>query len=263
MAIAQHIVLRLADSRVVAPSSAARRLVARVVLEQGRGDGLLAFGLADTHQHLLVACSREAAGQLARRVEISLVRRLGLEVGFAPAHVEPVVDGRHLGRAFPYVLKQCAHHGLEWDPLHEGSNLPDLLGLRLLGAYSAANVRRPLPRVGRSDLVACLGLETLEPADGPPDQIFTAALAATALPDLSSKTGASVDARRAVVQLAGSRLRARELGSLLGVSDRAVHHLRRRRPADPRLLQAMRLQLGLIGHRAGATSPRDRPFSTE
>lgn len=62
-----------------------------------------------------MACGRDEAGQLARRLEISLAQKLSLEVRFVPAHFKAVDDGRHL-RAFIYVLEQNAHHGLEWDP---------------------------------------------------------------------------------------------------------------------------------------------------
>ena len=188
MALGQHIVVRLADSRVIAPAAVERRRVARSVLELCRGHELLAFGLADTHLHLLVACDREAAGQLARRVEISLAQRLCLDVRFVPAYFKSVDDGRHLYRAFTYVLEQSTHHGLEWDPLHEASNLPDLLGLRVLGAYTAVAVRRRLPRIKRPDLLACMGLDELQPMDGPLEHAVGATLAAAGLPDLSGKS---------------------------------------------------------------------------
>jgi hypothetical protein len=103
MSIGQHIVLRLADHRVIAPDPAARRQVARSVLGIGRGQGLLSFRLADTHLHLLAACDRDEAGQLARRVEISLAQKLSLDVSFVPAYFKAVDDGRHLYRAFLYV----------------------------------------------------------------------------------------------------------------------------------------------------------------
>jgi hypothetical protein len=80
--------------------------LASIILGQGRAHDLLAFGLADTHPHLLTPKSREEAGELVRRVEISLVKRLRLEVGFATPYFKPILDGAHLYRAFTYVLEQ-------------------------------------------------------------------------------------------------------------------------------------------------------------
>jgi hypothetical protein len=259
MALGQHIVFRLADNRVIAPSPEERRQVARAVLELAREDELLAFGLADTHLHLLAACLREAGGQLARRLEISLVQQLSLEVGFVPAYLKSVDDGSHLYRAFSYVLEQSTHHGLAWDPLHEASNLPDLLGMRLLGAYTAATVRRRLPRITRQDLLSCMGISELQPCDGPAELVPLAALAAAGLSNLAGKRPEAVAARRAVAQLVGDCLPPVQLAGLLGLTERAVRHLRRQ-PMDPRLLQAIRLQLGLMRHRAQALRTRELPF---
>lgn len=59
-----------------------RREIARVVLEQGRRDGLRVFSLPDTHLHLLAQCEARAAGLLNRRLESSLKQRLDLDVSF-------------------------------------------------------------------------------------------------------------------------------------------------------------------------------------
>jgi hypothetical protein len=261
MPLAQHLCLRLVDNRVIAPTPHQRRVVARVVLEQGRRHGLLAFGLADTHLHLLATCSRPAAGQLARRVELGLTHRLRVEVGFAAAYIKPVSDGAHLRNTFIYVLEQCAHHGLPWDPLHEASNLPDLLGLRPLGAYTAANVRRALPRVTRETLLACMRLIDLQPADGPLEHLVVAVVAVTGVEALAGRSTAQATARHLAVCVAGHARPAPSIAALLGVSTRTIHALRGQ-PADPRLLQAVRLQLGLIQHRAAALERRELPFTT-
>jgi len=258
MALGQHIVLRLVDNRVIAPCAEKRRWVARAVLELARGDELLAFGLADTHLHLVAACAREAAGQLARRVEISLVQRLSLDVGFVAAYLKPVDEGRHLYRAFTYVLEQNTHHGLSWDPLHEASNLPDLLGMRLLGIYTAATVRRRLPRVTRNDLLSCMGIDELQPLEGPAELVPAAARAAAGLTSLNGKSRETVGARRAMVYLL-RHLPPAELSARLGVTVRTLRDLRRA-PADPRLVQAIRLQLGLMQHRTEALRGQQLPF---
>lgn len=261
MTLGYHLCLKLDDNRVIAPTPAERRVVASTILEHGERFDLLAFGLADTHPHLLAPRPREDAGELARRVEISLVKRLKLDVGFARPYFKPVVDGSHLNRAFIYILEQNAHHGLEWDPLHEASNLPDLLGLRDLGRYTAANVRRHLPRMTRSRLLDCLRLNELEPQSEPLEHLPLAAMAALGLPDLVGQRTRVVSARQAIIQLAGTRLKSRELAQWLDLSMREVQRLRTHLPnAD--LQQAIRLQLGLIGLRCEALRRHELPFLT-
>ena len=136
-ALGYHIRIRLNDDRVIASTPAAQRTLARVVLCQARWCCLLVFALADTHLHLLVACSRKEAGKLARRIEIQLSHQLDLSVGFTPAYIVPIRDGRHFYNTFYYILNQNRHHQLESDPLREATNLWDLLGLRVVGRYSA------------------------------------------------------------------------------------------------------------------------------
>jgi hypothetical protein len=157
------------------------------------------------------------------------------------------------------VLEQSTHHGLEWDPLHEACNLPDLLGMRPLGAFTAAVVRRHLPRVTRQDLLSCMQVAALQTADGPVELIPRAALAAAALPSLKGKSPDVLAARRAALEVIGSRLSPATLADLFGVTTHAIRELRRR-PADARLVQAIRLQLGLIQIRANAVARLALPF---
>ncbi len=178
-------------------------------------------------------------------MELSLRPRLALPVGFVSVYREPIRDGRHLANAFTYILKQSTHHGLLWDPLHEASNVPDLLGMRLLGQYTAANVRRYLPRVTRPALITTLGVDSLEPCDGPMELIPEAVMVASGLADLQGAPPAKVSARKAAVQLMGDRANPRQVAQMLGVSRRTVFRLKRQ-PADSALVQAARLQLGLM-----------------
>jgi hypothetical protein len=249
-ALGQHLVIRLADNRVITSTPAGRRLVARSVLEQGSRDELLCFGLADTHLHLIALCAEAAARQLGRRLEITLSHRLGLEVPFSPVHLEPIRDARHLLNAFRYGLGQELHHGLAWDPLREGTNLLDLLGLRLCGTYTAATVRRHLPRVQRGDLLELLGVPDLQPASGSPVQIIEAALVATTLPDLSGASLPVLCARRAILAATTGDQR-RAVAQLLGISRRTASRWSGL-PSDRRLLQAIRLVVDLISRRARA-----------
>jgi hypothetical protein len=144
--IAIHLMLRLEDDRVIATSTAARRKITRSILRVGRPFGLVAFRAADTHVHLQALCDLRAAGQLGRRAAIALRRSLALPVRFKPCHVKPINDQAHLYRAFHYILRQDDHHDLNVDTYHEASNLPDLLGMRLVGRYTWENMRAHLPR---------------------------------------------------------------------------------------------------------------------
>ncbi|MBN1945294.1 MAG: hypothetical protein JW797_06425 [Bradymonadales bacterium] len=243
--IAQHIRIRLANDRVIAPTTEERRLVARLVLAQGQMENLLCFGLADCHLHLEAVCEIQAGLQLARRIELSLFRRLGLNVRFAPAYVEPIRDIRHLANTFDYILGQSRHHGLNWDPLHEATNLPDLIGMRLIGRYTIANVRRYLPRVSRKQLLGHLGIPDLQPSEGPLERIVEAVLAATALSGLQGKSRELAEARRALVAVVGRRMTAARLAPLVGVSPQMITRLRHG-PVNQELVQAIQLQLGLL-----------------
>ena len=254
-ALGHHLMLRLRDGRVVAPTVAARRLLARTVLGLGAGANvrLLAFRAADTHVHLLAACGAPQATELARRVEIALTLALRPGVGFAHAHVRPIEGQAHLRNALRYVLRQEQHHGTDLDPRHEASNLPDLLGLRLVGAYTAQNVRTLLPRMRRDALLECL-----DPSDGglarllaapelPPAEHLApglpeAAAAATALPDLDGRSTEVVAARHAAVHAVGVSAKLTSIADALSVTCRTVSRLRSE-PAPPRLVRAVALQL--------------------
>lgn len=247
-AIAYHIGLKLVDERVIAPTSRQRRLVARIVLSLGRGFNLLSFGLADNHLHVVAACSRVAAGQLARRIEISIVKALSLPVGFRPAHFEAIKEGRHLYNAFTYNLRQHERHALDWDPLHESTNLPDLLGMRLIGNYTQINMRQLLPRIHRSELLRFLKVPDLEPVEEPVELVRIAALLAAGLPDFSGRSKETRDAKHAAIQVIGTRMTAKELANRLDVGARTVQR-QRSISANQDLVDAIRLQLCLINIR--------------
>jgi hypothetical protein len=238
--------MRLANDAAIASTPEQRRVLSRVVLEKARPANLLAFGQADTHLHAETASDRSDAGEAARAIEISLRRQLAIEAPFARAQLKPIESAQHLYATFRYVLRQPERHGIEADPRREDSNLPDLLGLRRIGSYTRANVRRWLPRVTREELLARLGVTDLNPVDAEHslDQLIEAALAATALPSLDSIRPEAVAARRAVVALAGDRWRAAALAPRLHVDVRTIARLRES-SVDPALLDAIRRQLRL------------------
>jgi hypothetical protein len=242
--LGHHITLRLLEDRVLTPTPAQRRIAARVILEQGRAAKLINFSIPDTHAHLNASCGYAASNELARRVELSLGRRLHLPVGFERARVKPIRDIWHHSNLFTYVFNQYRHHGLDWDPYFEATNLPDLLGLRRVGAYTADNVQEALPRVQHQQLLKWFGCETILPADGPVERLLDAAAAAAALPSLHGSSREVLTARRAVVEITHGQLQQSELKELLRISRTSLHRLRQR-PVDQRLVHAIRLQLGL------------------
>jgi hypothetical protein len=118
-----------------------------VVLHQGRPDGLLAFSLPDTHLHIEALCGKRAASRLCQRIAASLKQRLSLPVSNITYPHEPIRNQNHLYNTLRYDLTQHERHGLDAATILEATNLPDLVGFRIVGAYTRENVRRCLPRI--------------------------------------------------------------------------------------------------------------------
>lgn len=249
-----HVNFRLADARVIAPTTSSQRAAARAVLSAARPYELLGFRVADTHLHLLAVGGRSELTELVRRVKIALHQQLSLKVPFGQAHYEAVHSQGHLERAFWYVLRQDQHHGFQHDPLQEASNLPDLLGLRLLGLWTTVPARRHLPRVDRGRLLACLGRETLEPEPTRDLSLLPEAAAAAIGRDaLLGREPDVVAARAAAVHLALELGSAVDCADRLGISARTVRRLHERAP-EPRMVRAVALQVALrqgVEHRVG------------
>ena len=122
--------------------------------------------------------------------------------------------------------------------------MPDLLGLRVLGAYAAAYVRALLPRVNRQQLVSCFGIDAPDRPVTTFESPAEATAAAAALPDLKGRSQEVVEARRAAVHAVGRGLTAAQIGKTLNICKRTAKRLRKK-PSEPRLVRAIRLQLGL------------------
>lgn len=276
--IGYHATMRLEDSRVLCTSAGARRELSRVFYEQGEPHGwLLAFRAVDTHLHALLRCTRAEAGAFARRVETSLGWRLRLEVRFDRARYKAIEDQHHLETSFPYIMRQEARHGVALDPFHDGSNLPDLIGARvllpsprhgcagaalgegveLLGAATARAVATFLPRVRRRFLLALVGIQrgpiAIELAD-----LADAAAAALGLPELKGRGDANTVARLAAVHVMDGLAPTKLLAEALSISTRAVQQLRTMSPWLP-AVRAVGLQLRMrAAHRA--LPIEDRPL---
>ncbi|HZO16374.1 MAG TPA: hypothetical protein VFB62_24035 [Polyangiaceae bacterium] len=220
---------------MIAPSAAARRLFARVMWRMTRGFWTLAFAAADTHAHLEVArCGRRDAGELARRIELSLGRVLELPVGFEPARIKEIRDQGHLGGVFRYTLRQDRHHGVDVDPMRDATNLPDLLGLRIGGEHTVAAVRELLPRVQREELMSFY-----EPL-GAPGEIVLADLADAAAASVARDLRDPRAARARVAAVHAVDASTQELALALGLDARSVRRLRQRRPDNSHVVAIQR-----------------------
>jgi hypothetical protein len=244
--LGHHIRLRPFDNRDIAPEPWQRRQAIQCVLLIGAAFGLLAAGLADSHLHLLTLCDRWAAGQLARRVGMALRRTLRLPVPMLSYPPRPIADPAHRRRCLRYDLVQDERHRVHRDPFFEGTNVPDLLGARLVGAYTIDNVRRAVPRLKSPELRSWVNLEPLGPWQGDPpealDHLREATLRAGCLPGLQGPADDRRAARCAALAVAGDALTRTECAERLEVSRPTVYRDARQAP-DPALEYAIRLQL--------------------
>lgn len=238
---AYQVIFRFDDAAVLAPDVPARRAIARIVLHAGKGHGLLAFGLADNHLHLLVlGCLRPSrlASECGR-----LIPLLRPGARFEPARFLALHHRKHVGNTLGYVHRQDVHHGVEQDPRREGTSVPDLLGLRVVAPWLIPRARLALPRLRGRDLLAELRLDRLDERVVP-DHLVGATCAALAIADLEGRSSDVLLGRRAAVRVATPELYDREIAALLGVDVRTVERARGAE-VPPALLRAIRLQMDL------------------
>ncbi len=207
--------------------------------------------MPDTHIHLLLACDRKAVGGFVNHVLGGVVRGLDLEGGFDRAWFGPVQTQSHRRSAVHYVLRQHQRHETRQDPFREASNLPDLLGLRPLGAFTAQPIRRLLPRLQPSQLAPYLG----EWRPGTHRQwLGEAAAASIAANELRGRSKEAVAARCAAVHWGRGQGHSVEwIAEHLSLSTRTVQRILHQ-PADPQLCRAIGMQIGLReAHASSAT----------
>ena len=236
--------LRLSDDRVIAPTPGELRIAACTLIERGRPHRLLGCSVADTHAHAVLLCSRAAAGQFAGRGASALRYAMRLAVPFEPASIRPIRDQRHLANAFDYVLRQEQRHGIARDGFHEGSNLPDLVGLRVVGHDCAKLLRQYLPRTSQASLLRKFDVDWATPVAFDPRLLLDAALATFGMTSLSGRAPATIAARATAIAAAGKQMSADELASLFGIDVRTVFRMRAT-PRDPKAVRAVQLQLQL------------------
>lgn len=195
--------------------------------------------LMDTHAHALLNCDRSEAGQFALYAETGLRAALRLDAAFEPARFWPIRDPRHLKHSVRYFFRQEEHHGTAFDPWHEGSSLPDLLGMREIGGEtSSALLHSLLPRLQRSELLGWVGASELDLVE--PDLQFAAeaALAFTGMPSFEGNRGGAWLARHLLVHTVDGE----SAGRIAGISARAVRRLRAI-PLEPDRAERFALQL--------------------
>ena len=241
--------MSLGGGRAIAATTGAKRTLARVVLEAGRPYRLLMARAVRDELHLVSACSYPEAVRFAYRVGHSLRGNSALPSLFVAPEVIPLRGRRQLCDAFWRGVRAPVARRDRSDPFGEASNLPDLLGLRLVGRHTAVCVERLLPRVAKADLATSLGVTLHQLTAGPIssralEQLADAAAAAVAAPDLAGHSPQQRDARCAAVRLVGHALSAPRIAGLLRCSDRSVRGLAKE-PADPLLVEAIARQLRL------------------
>jgi len=245
-----HVIMRLWDSRAIASTQRAWRSIAVSFLTVGGPYPLLAFRAVDSHIHALVTCARDDAGEFARRVEISMQRRITPGVAFSEVHCVPVVDQRNLSSVFWYVLDNARRHRCEVDPLFEASNLQDLLGMRILGEWTRPLVRGALPRVRGERLRQLLPVAATGDFRDP-RLLLEVATGAAGFPDLVLKGRAPSKAQSGwgplAVQAAAHaapEISSGEVARVLRASARTICKARSGDPG-PELVAAIRQQLAL------------------
>ncbi len=219
-----------------------RAFVRHVVATLARLPGIVAFHLSDTHLHLLL--DSEAPGRVVARLRLLLPM-----LGPGAATVTPMQDEQHPMRAFEYILRNDERHGVEPDPWRENTNLPDLLGLRVVHAATIPRVRAHLPRVDAAALRAMADWPVLVPgrpaAERVRSELADAMCATVAVSSLSVRSVAVTDARAAAASLAVqagvSRSAVREL---LQVPESTLRRLLERQ-VPPAFTMALDRQLAL------------------
>ncbi|MBM4369704.1 MAG: hypothetical protein FJ102_26070 [Deltaproteobacteria bacterium] len=235
-----HLVLRLGDDRVIAPSRAARRRWASQLCALARTFEIVAWKLADTHMHIVLRASEAEAHELVRRLRIWVALALSPGVPLEVQRLKPLAGQSHLEAAFHYALRQDDHHGVETDTYQDSSSVLDVLGLRVHAPEMPRRVREALPRLRREALLQYLSIDTLAEAVYP-EHLAEAAAGAWAVESLRGRDALAVAARQAAVGA------ARDIGPVataraLGITPQAACRLAKA-IADPREVRAVRLQM--------------------
>jgi hypothetical protein len=227
-AFAHHITAKLVIDRALARAPAELRLATNTLFRHGERRGLVLLRFVDTHLHVILATSRGVAGMFARVMECALRKILRIPIAFDGARIRPIESMAHAFNAFRYGFTQGAHHATSFDEAHDGSSLPELLGMRVRKTAIVERVRNLLPRLKRDMLLDWLGTRVIDDpaASMEPSLLREAACAAFGLADLAGRSFEHGLARRAAVQLCSRVAPAFSPAALLELPARTVHRCR-------------------------------------
>lgn len=222
--LAWHVTIRVEHDGWLARAPSEMRVAASIVVAQLAGH-VLAFRFVDTHAHLLLSGERAAVGKRVQILEAT-PRRVLKTRPFEPARIRGVFTGEHLWATLGYVLRQTSRHKAKIDLAHDGSILPDLLGLRMTTPNPVPHVLTFFPRIDATVLRRMVGWPELAGFEPDPRHLAEAAAGAFGLRDLTAETKATRDARRAAVQAVA--LKRGQLAALLDLDPATVSRLRHR-----------------------------------
>lgn len=242
--VGYHITMRLLYDTGIARKPAALRKASSVVLRHGEDRGLLAYSFADTHLHSVVTCDRIDAGKFALYTEAGLRKRMHIRVPFERCRIRPIGSERYLGNTLRYLFRQGEHHGTTFDRAHDGTSLPDLIGLRVGAPWLAERVVEAIPRLRLSSLAELMGVDGIDEAEPDLALIAEAAAAAFGLETLRGNGTPQHRARAAAVQVLDALAPSSDVRELLGVSARSVSRYRAEE-ADAAALRAVERQVRL------------------
>lgn len=224
-AFAHHITAKLVVERALAQTPAELCRATNILFKHGEARGLVLLRFVDTHLHAIVASSRREAGMFARVAECALRKILHIPFAFDGARIRPIESMGHAFNAFRYGFTQGARHSTSFDEAHDGSSLPELLGMRIRRTAIVERVGRLLPRLKRNTLLEWLGTDIVDDPDAPmePSLLQEAACAAFGVASLIGRTVAHGLARRAAVELSTRVAPALSPVTLLALPPRTVH----------------------------------------
>lgn len=218
------------------------------------------FGFAGDHGHVVVETpDARSLGYLR-----SKLRRAApfANVAAEYVHASAVEDRGHLAVLAAYMGRQPLHHGLPCDPaLFLGTSTPDILGARILAGFRAGAAAAALPLVDvKETVLRAIGLRgPLCPASDAEVRELGAVAAwracvdALALPSGDRLSDLATTGRRAWCELATSAgFAPGDAREVAEISKSAWHRLRAL-GADPVVVEAARLRVGLI--RLAAATP--------
>ncbi len=240
-AFAHHLVFRLPDNRVIAPSKEKRFQIVRAINQLITKYKVLSWRLADTHLHVLLINQRKECGLFARYLASSIKKRLQLDISFSNTYIKEIENQSHLMKTFMYHLNQGSHHGLDNDPYLDGSIIPDLLGLRVMIHPSPNYMKEHLPRVKMKELKALTQLSFNSEIQSF-DLLAEAAAAAIGLSSLQGNSPSARAARTAAYYLAKDKVENKYLTNLLKTSRRTLYRQQKLTP-ESHIVKAIEGQL--------------------